>query len=74
MNLLEIFRTALESLSANKLRTALTMLGVIIGVGSVVTLLAIGTGVGNSITSLIQSNGTNLLIIQPDNRASRARA
>jgi putative ABC transport system permease protein len=70
MNLLEIFRTAIESLSANKLRTALTMLGVIIGVGSVVTLLAIGTGVGNNITSRIQSNGTNILTIQPDNRAS----
>jgi putative ABC transport system permease protein len=70
MNLLEIFRTALESLSANKLRTLLTMLGVIIGVGSVVALLAIGTGVGNSITSRIQSNGTNLLTIQPDNRSS----
>jgi putative ABC transport system permease protein len=70
MNLFEIFRTAVESLWANKLRTALTMLGVIIGVGSVVTLLAIGTGVGNNITSRIQSNGTNLLSIQPDNRAS----
>lgn len=70
MNLLEIFRTALESLMANKLRTLLTMLGVIIGVGSVVALLAIGTGVGNSITSRIQSNGTNLLTIQPDNRSS----
>ena len=70
MNLLEIFRTALESLLANKLRTLLTMLGVVIGVGSVVALLAIGTGVGNSITSRIQSNGTNLLTIQPDNRSS----
>ncbi len=70
MNLLEIFRTALESLLANKLRTMLTMLGVIIGVGSVVALLAIGAGVGNSITSRIQSNGTNLLTIQPDNRSS----
>jgi putative ABC transport system permease protein len=70
MNLLEIFRTALESLSANKLRTLLTMLGVIIGVGSVVTLLAIGTGVSNNITSRIQDTGTNLLTIQPDNRAS----
>jgi putative ABC transport system permease protein len=70
MNLLEIIRTSLESLSTNKLRTLLTMLGVIIGVGSVVTLLAIGTGVGNNITSRIQSNGTNLLTIQPDNRSS----
>ncbi len=70
MNLLEIFRTALESLLANKLRTLLTMLGVVIGVGSVVALLAIGAGVGNSITSRIQSNGTNLLTIQPDNRSS----
>ncbi len=70
MNLLEIFRTALESLLVNKLRTLLTMLGVVIGVGSVVALLAIGAGVGNSITSRIQSNGTNLLTIQPDNRSS----
>jgi putative ABC transport system permease protein len=70
MNLIEIFRTALESLSANKLRTLLTMLGVIIGVGSVVTLLAIGAGVSNNITSRIQGTGTNILTIQPDNRAS----
>ena len=70
MNILEIFRTSLESLSTNKLRTALTMLGVIIGVGSVVTLLAIGTGVSNNITSRISSTGTNLLTVFADRRSS----
>ena len=45
------------------------MLGVIIGVGSVVTLLAIGAGVSNNITSRIATTGTNILTIPPDNRA-----
>ncbi len=73
MSLFEIFRTALESLAANKLRTVLTMLGVIIGVTSVVTLLALGAGVSNNITNSIQGNGTNVLSISPDSRIGNAR-
>jgi putative ABC transport system permease protein len=54
-------RSALRALTANKLRSALTMLGIIIGVGSVVALLSIGTGAQASITSQISNIGANLI-------------
>jgi putative ABC transport system permease protein len=63
MNIQESFLTALDSLMANKLRAALTMLGVIIGVASVIALLAIGNGVSDSIGGELSSIGTNLLTI-----------
>ncbi len=56
--------TALRGLMANKLRSALTILGIVIGVAAVVALMAIGTGATSSITSRISSNGSNLLNIQ----------
>ena len=59
----EIARTAYESLLANRVRSFLTMLGVIIGVASVIALLAIGTGATSSITSQVQSIGTNVLTL-----------
>ncbi len=65
MNIFETIRTALESLTANKLRTLLTMLGVIIGVGSVVALLSIGAGVTANITGRISSIGSNLITVSP---------
>jgi len=66
MNLSESFFTALDSLLANKLRSVLTMLGVIIGVAAVIALMAIGNGVNQSITGEIQSIGTNLIILVTD--------
>lgn len=57
--------TALRGLLANKLRSALTILGIVIGVAAVVALMAIGNGATSSITSSIQSNGSNLLNVQP---------
>ncbi len=66
MNLAESFVTALDSLRANKLRAALTMLGVIIGVGAVIALLSIGNGVSESISSEITAIGTNLIVITTD--------
>jgi putative ABC transport system permease protein len=54
---------ALESLTANKLRSGLTILGIVIGVGAVIAMLAIGTGAENSITGEIQGIGTNLLFV-----------
>jgi putative ABC transport system permease protein len=66
MNLFETIRTAFESLTSNLLRTLLTMLGVIIGVASVVTLMSLGSGVQGYITGQLQSTGTNLLAISPD--------
>ena len=56
---------ALRALSSNKLRSALTMLGVIIGVGAVVALMAIGNGATASITSRVEGIGANLITIQP---------
>ncbi len=66
MNLTESFYTALDSLLANKMRSVLTMLGVIIGVAAVIGLMSIGNGVQASITGEIQSFGTNLIYINTD--------
>jgi putative ABC transport system permease protein len=66
----ESIRIALESLRSNKLRTFLTMLGIIIGVWSVVSLLAIGRGAQEAITSQVESIGTNLLSVVPGSRES----
>ena len=65
MNLRENCRTALRSLRANKVRSGLTMLGIIIGVGAVVALMSIGQGAQAAIVSQIQSMGTNLLFVSP---------
>ncbi len=61
----EVISIALSSLLSNKVRAILTMLGIIIGVASVVALLAIGTGASSAITSNIASNGTNTLTVMP---------
>jgi putative ABC transport system permease protein len=66
MNLMESFITALDSIAANKMRAVLTMLGVIIGVASVIALMAIGNGFSENITSEINSIGTNLISISTD--------
>lgn len=66
MNLMESFYTALDSIAANKMRAILTMLGVIIGVASVIALMAIGNGFSENITSEINSIGTNLISIATD--------
>src|SRR5438477_9399734 len=65
MSISESTRIALRSLAANKLRAALTMLGIIIGVGAVIALMSIGRGAQASILSSIQANGTNLLYVTP---------
>jgi putative ABC transport system permease protein len=65
MNFSENFRIALRALSANKLRSGLTMLGIIIGVGSVVALMAIGNGATASITSQVEGIGSNLVTVVP---------
>jgi putative ABC transport system permease protein len=58
-------RVALRALGANKLRTTLTMLGIIIGVSAVIALMSIGRGAQAQVTAQIQSLGTNLLFIRP---------
>ena len=64
-DLWENVRVALDGLLSNKLRSSLTMLGVIIGVGAVIALMSIGAGAQAEITSQINSIGTNLLIVMP---------
>ena len=61
MSILMIFRIALKALGRNKMRTALTMLGMIIGVSAVITLVALGAGAQSSIDAQIQSAGTNMI-------------
>jgi putative ABC transport system permease protein len=65
MDFLETLRTALESLSANKLRSGLTMLGIVIGVGAVIALMSIGSGAQAAIAANIESLGANLITITP---------
>lgn len=70
MNLFESFLTALDSLRANKLRSVLTMLGVIIGVAAVIALMSVGNGVNEFVTREIQAIGTNLINVSTDNEVT----
>jgi putative ABC transport system permease protein len=65
MKTVDIIQETNTALSANKARTALTMLGIIIGISSVITMIAIGNGAQASIESNIQSLGSNLVMITP---------
>ncbi len=71
MTLFEGVRSALTSLLANKLRSFLTMLGVIIGVAAVIVVVAIGEGLKADVMQRIQGLGTNLLMISPSSRSGR---
>jgi len=68
MTFLELLRLALSRLRTHRLRAALTMLGVVIGVASVVALVGVGQGTTTNITSRLAGLGTNLLTINPVNR------
>jgi ABC-type antimicrobial peptide transport system permease subunit len=65
MNLTELFKLSLQALRANKLRSILTMLGVIIGVFAVILLVSIGSGLQNYITNQISGLGSNLIFVIP---------
>ena len=65
MLLLEIFRVAVESILANKLRSFLTTLGVVIGIAAVITMVALGEGAQRSIEERLQSLGANVLTVRP---------
>lgn len=65
MRFANLFKIALRALNNNKLRCFLTMLGIIIGVGSVITMLAIGQGSKNSIKAQISEMGSNMIMIHP---------
>ena len=63
MSIGQAFLEALESLSGNKLRSGLTVLGIVIGVAAVIAMLAVGRGAQASITGSISGIGTNLLFV-----------
>ena len=67
MNISNLLKIALKALNNNKLRCFLTMLGIIIGVASVITMLAIGQGSKNSIKAQISEMGSNMIMIHPGN-------
>ena len=65
INIPSTFRISFRALRVNKMRSALTMLGIIIGVGAVITMLAVGTGASKQIEQQISSLGSNLLMVIP---------
>jgi putative ABC transport system permease protein len=70
MNVSESFISATTALRANKLRAMLTMLGIIIGVGAVITTVALGDGAQQSVKENLQKLGSNLLFIRPGNQSA----
>jgi putative ABC transport system permease protein len=70
MKLFDSFRSALQSIIVNKLRSALTMLGVIIGVASVIAMVAVGNGASIQIQQQVLSLGSNLVTVTPGNQNS----
>ena len=73
MGILESFANALSCLLANKLRSILTMLGVIIGVGAIITTTSIGEGAKADVTERIQTLGANILAVRPGQSMFRGR-
>ncbi|NUR54401.1 MAG: FtsX-like permease family protein [Acidobacteria bacterium] len=67
MSIIMTFRIALKALNRNKMRTVLTMLGMIIGVGAVITMVALGRGAQSTIEEQVKSAGTNLININAGN-------
>src|ERR1043165_3906334 len=67
MNFIAILKVAARALGRNKLRTALTMLGIIIGVGAVIVLVSIGQGAQAMVLDQISSMGTNMMYVMPGN-------
>ncbi|MGB4549663.1 MAG: ABC transporter permease, partial [Syntrophales bacterium] len=70
INIPATVKISLRALRINKMRSALTMLGIIIGVGAVIAMLAVGTGASEKISQQISSIGSNLIIILPGSTTS----
>ncbi|HEX2189351.1 MAG TPA: ABC transporter permease [Longimicrobiaceae bacterium] len=66
----EIFRVALGAVRANKMRSFLTMLGIIIGIAAVITMVALGEGAQRSVQERLQGLGTNVLTVRPGQQMS----
>jgi len=73
MKFQDILEETYSSLTSNKIRTGLTMLGIVIGIASVIAMVSVGSGVQNSVTSNIESLGSNLLTIRPGAAQSGSR-
>src|SRR3989344_5648191 len=71
MNYHELITSALTALRANLLRTLLTMLGIIIGIASVILIISLGEGATQSISNQISSFGTNTVFVVPGSREQR---
>ena len=67
----EILRMAVDSLTVNKLRSFLSMLGIIIGVGAVIAIVSVGSGAQTQVTSEISQLGSNLIMVNPGIRRGR---
>ena len=67
MSVLMVLRVALKALGRNKMRTSLTMLGMIIGVAAVITMVALGRGAQQEIETQIRSAGTNMIMVRAGN-------
>ena len=70
MSIIMTLRIALKALNRNKMRTILTMLGMIIGVGAVITMVALGTGARTTIEERVKSAGTNMIMVNAGNFSS----
>ena len=65
MNIRDLFQEVLSSITSNKVRSSLTILGIVIGIGSVIAMVAVGQGTQSNIESSIQSIGSNLVMVSP---------
>ena len=65
MSPMTTLRSAISSLGANKLRTGLALLGIVIGVAAVISTMSVGRGAQEAVTANIESLGTNLLFVRP---------
>lgn len=73
MSVLQVIKEALDSLVSNKMRSGLTVLGIVIGVASVIAMMAVGSGVQDSITGQISGVGTNLIYVFEGNNDQEVR-
>ena len=73
MNITTLIKEALKSITSNKVRSFLTMLGIFIGVGAVIAMMSIGQGAQNSITNSLSALGTQTLYLTPGNFTENVR-
>ncbi|MCX6719722.1 MAG: ABC transporter permease, partial [Candidatus Staskawiczbacteria bacterium] len=65
MKINDLFEETFSALTSNKMRSGLTILGIVIGIASVIAMVAIGTGSQSSIDAAVQSIGSNLILVMP---------